>query len=69
MQNEDSGWREWSKYVLKELERLSAANEESNRRLAKIESNIEGLNIKAGVWGMIAGLIPVAIMIFFNLGK
>ena len=61
--NNINGWNEWSKYVLKELERLSKVQEEINDRLGKIEVAIGQLQVKAGVWGVIGGVGTVLVSI------
>lgn len=59
--NSTNGWTEWSKYVLKELERLNACYDSLNEKVGKISNDIMMLKVKSGVWGAIAGLIPVVI--------
>lgn len=61
-QEPENGWKEWSKYVLKELERLSKAQKEMNDTLILIQRDIAGLQVKAGLWGAAAGAIPVLVM-------
>ena len=70
------GWNEWSRHVLAELERLDALHtnnvnalygriDEYQRRhsrdLTDIKVEIAALKVKAGVWGLIGGLIPIII--------
>jgi GTPase involved in cell partitioning and DNA repair len=97
-----NGWGEWSKYVLKELERLNAcifvidakldktledivtikglakeyekALEDLKKnqiiisdKLDKVSSEVVALKIKAGAWGLLAGAIPVIILIAVQL--
>ena len=62
MQNEHDGWSEWSKYVLKELERLNTCYDALQKDTNEIKSSIRELQVKSGVWGFAAGLIPVLIM-------
>lgn len=57
------GWPEWSKYVLKELERLNVCYNEIGKDLRKIDRKIVTLEVKAGFWGVLGGLVPVVIMI------
>ena len=55
---EKNGWNEWSRHVLKELERLNdtvGALEKSN---AKLHTSLAVLKHQAGVWGLVAGAIP-----------
>jgi len=56
-----NGWKEWSKYVLKELERLNDNCKEYDAAQKKTLVDIAMLKVKAGIWGVIGGAIPVAI--------
>lgn len=56
-----NGWNEWSRYVLKELERLNHCYESIIKELVIIKSEISALKVKAGVWGLLGGCIPVTI--------
>ena len=58
---DENGWKEWSKYVLKELERLNACYEtlrkDINDKHDKIQTDIKdisnditALKIRAGFW-------------------
>lgn len=62
-------WNEWSKYVLKELERLSDAYEEMSKELSSvrvdeakalggIRTEIATLKLRAGLWGAVGAAIP-----------
>lgn len=56
----DNGWNEYSKLVLQEIKDLG---DENDRQWDKIEKNtieIATLKVKAGIWGIIGGIIPVA---------
>ena len=55
----NNGWHEWSRYVLKELERLNVNQEEMNEKITNILIEIGMLKVKAGVWGLVGGAIPV----------
>ena len=71
MQDEQkaNGWNEWSRYVLKELERLNSVLETQTIELNKIGQDIVSLKLKAGVWGLIGAAIPVAIGLAISLLK
>jgi hypothetical protein len=64
-----NGWHEWSKYVLKELERLNACEERIERELREIRTDLATLKVKAGMWGAIAGLIPALAAILYGVMK
>lgn len=59
----ESDWNEWSKYVLKELERLNSCYCDLSRQLSTIREDIATLQVKASVWGLLAGCIPVLILL------
>jgi hypothetical protein len=54
----NNGWKEYSKMVLNELERLGKQQEQIQKDVHKISLNIVELKVKASMWGMMAGLIP-----------
>ena len=56
-----NGWREWSKYVLKEMERLNACYDQQTKIINKMVIDIAMLKVKAGVWGALGGAVSVAI--------
>lgn len=56
-------WTEYQRLVLAELERHSNALEDMDKHLHKIEVEIAMLKIKAGVWGLLGGFIPVALAV------
>ena len=78
--DETNGWSEWSKFVLKELERLneqcdqlrkdhSNMNEKFNEKTQEIKTAIGMLGtemrLKSGIWGALAGLIPAILMLIY----
>ena len=64
-----NGWAEWSRFVLKELERLNGCYDDINEKVGLIREEIVALKIKAGVWGLIGGMIPVAVGLMIYLLK
>ena len=56
------GWMEYRKHVLSELERHSDGLEILQRDVAAIHSEIAALKVKAGLWGLVAGAIPTALL-------
>ena len=57
----DNGWNKYQELVLAELERHDSKLEAINDRLSVMMSRISALEVRAGVWGLIGGLIPVAV--------
>lgn len=68
---EKNGWEEWSKYVLKELERLNEAEEHIKKDISKIKISLATLEtemkLKAGIWGTIGAAIPITILLVTRL--
>lgn len=60
-------WMEWSKYVLKELERLNKVTETIMDRLNGLDIQVGKLEVKASVWGAIAGAVTVGIALLTKL--
>lgn len=65
----DNAWNEWSKFVLKELDRLSTCYESLDEKMGQIRTEIAMLKVKSGIWGLIGAAIPVAIGIGIWLVK
>lgn len=59
--SEDNGWGEWRKYVLKALEENSTEHREIMTELRSIGKEVAALKVKAGMWGLVAGSIPVLV--------
>tara|TARA_Y100000310_G_C20348592_1_gene653223 strand:- start:207 stop:419 length:213 start_codon:yes stop_codon:yes gene_type:complete len=56
-----NGWNEWAKHVLQTGERHEERLEEIRKEMTRIRIEIGMLKIKAGIWGVLGGAIPVAI--------
>ena len=52
-----------------QFEWLQGSHEKLQETVTQIRIDVEGLKVKAGVWGLMGGLIPVAIMIILWLVK
>ena len=63
------GWPEWSKYVLKELEKNDTSHKEMLTMLHRMDREIATLKVKAGAWGLIAGMIPAITVLLLSLLK
>lgn len=57
----ESSWVEYQRLVLSELERHTKDLDALRKELQIIREEIVMLKVKAGVWGAVAGLVPVAI--------
>ena len=69
MEEQQNGWHEWGKYVLKELERLNECYEEQTKLINGIQIDVAMLKVKSGVWGFAAGLIPAIAILIYTLLK
>jgi hypothetical protein len=63
----ENGWNEWSRHVLAELKRLDDNQNQMNKNLADMQTDIKVLfvriSITATIAGIIGGLIPVLIVV------
>ena len=63
----DNGWQKWQEHVLNELERQGREQNNLSAICQQILCDIATLKVKSGIWGLIGGFIPVAIMVGFML--
>ena len=66
-----NGWNEWSRHVLQELVRLNAEQQRMSERMEKVLIEVSALEVKAGIWGALGGLLPAlgAILLVLMRGK
>lgn len=71
--NVPNGWNQWSKYVLKELERLADGQEKIEKQLNGLTVEFKqfqtAMKIKSGVWGAMAGAVPAIVVLTVLLIK
>ena len=60
---ETNGWGQYQKLVMDKLGEHDDKFTSIEDKLTKIQVDIATLKVKAGVWGGVAGLIPVVIAI------
>ena len=60
-ERDNNGWEEWRNHVLIELEKNSSQHEKIFEAIKETRTEIATLKVKSGVWGAVAGLIPVGI--------
>jgi hypothetical protein len=60
--DDTNGWVPWSQHVLAELKRLNSCYEALRLDVEKIKVETGQLKIRAGLTGLVGGLIPVLIM-------
>lgn len=66
---DDYNWDKYAIHVLKELERIAKEQQDANKHLETIKSEITGLKVKSGTWGLIGGTFPMLISIVAQLIK
>ncbi len=58
-------WKKESKFVLKELTRLAdvyeSLRDKVNDELTELKTEVAILKVKAGIWGLIGGIIAVGV--------
>jgi hypothetical protein len=59
----EDGWREYQRLVLAELARHNAWLAALDRKLDEIRVEIAALKVRSGLWGAVAGLVAVAVMV------
>lgn len=62
-----NGWNEYQKLVLHELQEHTKELERIQADIQKIHIDLATLKVKSGVWGLVAGTIPVAIAVVLKL--
>lgn len=61
----NNGWSEYEKLVLSKLDEHGEKIKCVDKKVTDVRIEVAGLKVKAGIWGAIAGLIPVSICIGF----
>lgn len=56
-----NGWNEYQKLVLHELQAHTKELEKIQTEIKNIHIELATLKVKSGVWGLVAGTVPVAI--------
>ena len=65
--DDSNGWDEWKNAVLMSLNEIKAEQKDTRKENSQIRTDISKLQVKSGIWGMVGGVIPVAIMIAFEI--
>ena len=62
-----NGWNQYQKLVMDKLDEHDGKFSNIESKLTQIQIDIATLKVKAGVWGGIAGLVPVilGLVLFF----
>ena len=60
---EQNGWNQYQKLVMDKLTEHDEKFSSIEEKLIRLQVDLATLKVKAGVWGGVAGLIPVVIAI------
>ena len=63
LMTEMNGWNQYQKLVMDKLTEHDEKFTSIEEKLVKLQVDLATLKVKAGVWGGVAGLIPVVIAI------
>ena len=67
---ETNGWNQYQKLVMEKLDDHDDKFSNIDNKLTQIQVDIATLKVKAGVWGGIAGLVPVVLgLVLFYVSK
>lgn len=60
-------WTNYQRLVLSELERHDEHLQQIAKHLTDVKLEIAMLKVKSGVWGALAGLIPVIVLVVVEI--
>ena len=67
---DNNSWGQYQKLVMEKLEMHDGKFSNIDSKLTQIQVDIATLKVKAGVWGGIAGLVPVVLgLVLFYASK
>ena len=69
MTRKSNGWSTDGKVVLYQLKELKKDSDDHGETLTRIREDIAMLKVKSGVWGLLGGSIPVAILLILEWVK
>lgn len=65
---DENGWGEWKRRVLFQLEEQGKEIHSMREQITELKMELTKLQIKAGVWGAVAGLLPgVSALVWYLL--
>ena len=62
-----TGWNEWEKHVLAELERMNRMHESQIKKIERLGVEMAQIKIKASLWGLLSGSVPAIVIIALKL--
>ena len=66
---DDNGWPEYQRLVLAELQRHGVWLAALDQKLDDLRVEVAMLKVRSGLWGAVAGLVAVAVMVGLRLIK
>jgi hypothetical protein len=63
---DENGWNEWSKHVLKELERLNGCYLALDKKTTDLLIEITQLKVKSGLWGFCGSAMAILLAYFLT---
>jgi hypothetical protein len=63
----EDGWNEYQKLVLHELQSHTRELEKIQTEIKNIHIELATLRVKSGMWGLLAGAIPVVIAMLLKV--
>jgi len=67
--DDNNGWNEWKNLVLSELKQLREGQKDSVSATQTLREDIVALKLKAGIWGLIGGSVPVITLLLIEFLK
>lgn len=64
---QNESWEQYQKLVLHKLDEHSQSLREIAKDISKLKGDVTMLKVKSGVWGMLGGIIPAAIVLAAQL--
>jgi len=66
---QEQSWREYKLLVMSELNRLARSINSIDKKLDSIREDVIALKVKAGIWGLVGGIIPATVAIIVSRGN
>ena len=60
-EDNENGWNEWSKVVLRKLDDHSAKLEKVGTEIVKMRERLARLEVKSGIWGIVGGAVVLIV--------
>ncbi len=63
----DNGWNEWKNHVLLELEGHNKRLDNIDQSLNRLWTEISALKVKSGLWGFLGAMVPISILLIYQM--